>query len=1671
MLTNEGFSKENNYQNPYAGTIGIAALMAPVGAGGVYAYQSLQANLPISSESFGIKSPVGKLGHQAGDALRRTSAISKAKRKKAADDFAKKMVESKNVQGLLKQVQDQYAVIQSMLSSLDDPEAGISSTAALGFKQRLENAAQDLSKESDIKDTLVALFSEMYDNNNQALDVFRGRLREYKKVGSQLRTPTFQTTPSNPFVKIESNLTAKAKSRLGDIRNVLKRYSNFNENDIGVYQVTEDDGVVSQYLRVYAGSSKDGTRRLLTTVPLHLNIHNEQTERGYNVIRSGARATKYTSDRRLIDASRALSALQQYGSISEENLRKAGAILDIEDFYIDRFNQKFKGGSRIRSADKYNQEVTEVLTHEPRYASMPNELGSHLKRVTRLQSNTARFLGLEALPKEDRLKLLKAASASDEYDLGSGPDRLSEQNINGRMSMAVLMREGSAFNAMRTGFGSAFKLDRFTEPIVGRLEQVWNRSSEASVYLTSNKPLGRGGVFSSGATNSKASNILWDNELTGGANRGFLLDVGKGKLWRGLEGKGLAYSTAPDIAIRGITIPVADPTAHSSLSSELLNKVMAAEGAEVQLTREEIKKYKKFLAIGTGPENRFLPLDPRTQSISLRYQETTKSAGNQAIHLLATVTRVMDSQKIFSREFKGSVDQISGKKARNLLAGYGLSESELAENFGMNIDQAFLGSGEMYKKSLNSWFRQLGTSYAMVTGDNDFEASLNDEVLKLKQNKALGLGLLDSKNDNDLALATVATMRKLKERGVSAKTAGHVMALVYNRGLNNQDSWLKGNYDEMMLSGEAFNKLATSLWGNSINDFLTAASSGLVVTGGTYTQGQGVGDWGRARASIEPRFIEMLQQKLRTTGMSESKISSIITNIVSRKTGINNQIELVDELTEMMSSMKGLGTKKASATRHTVNSLIEAINSGGFNSLNEFLEKQEGGVLLSFSDNVNEERSNMLRNAAKKVIGSDEIYLSGKTAIDAMRGTFIKTTGNDLSIDIGNDYERILKAFGENLKEIGGRFNPTQEEIESGLIGFNENMTGLTAKSFQQLISGQIKGSAFLDSYAYDLDENTNLSTAQSVLVKNVMTKTKSQAVFVDTAGFLSQLEDFSGSNSKNHVAQTLERFFTGLEGDNIIGIGTITSRNPILSVGGVAATETFRDVKEVGLGAADPIFQEISNTEWGKKALSRFGDESVTNWSDVARSKNKKAKALLFRDFSKNLGSFAGTGGGKMYYPVKKSIVTFANGKSLGLDIGLAEPAGADMDGDKIGHYLLDRLSSQRLIRHNQAKDTAKLILQEHMKFNITKATYVDQAKVGLNNFARKMGRSLEDIAYQDALKEKASKEATGIVDDALNDIRRSVLNYGGDRGNSALALLDVLEEHTTIKGKKVPIYYPFAEQLASSVTQLIKTGNADAFNETINFIFQGSDLLNGAFEVSGISGDEGLAGNVTGIKINLQQDLELIRVATLQARESFSRGSLGATAKRIASMISYAGNDIAQRFNDLFWSDSSFQAGIVNSGRETGEQIFSNLNTIANQVGSFLDTSNRKAMGGLVLGVAGAMAAGAMISPGYSPEPIMMESEYSPEYTSDPMIDPSNISSANSSYDMMQRPLQPATTYMQKNNTYQMYSEANNSSSFSGILGYLGSAHQNSYSTIAVNDMRLPITSSYIDRLSGEY
>lgn len=348
---------------------GVASL-APLGLGVAMGLRSLKGNQAINASQILPHGRLGGIGRGLGQGLRAEATRRDALTNERLAALTERLMSGDAVQKMVSTTQEQNAVIQSLLSTLDDPTAGFDSQKVLTYKEKLLRIAEGLTDENQAKELLQDVIRTVMDGNETTKRRFGGYLREYQGVADQLAAPNFKFAASTVFNPIDSTeLSNTAQTRY---QRLVKMFGQGSDRFIQPVEVAAGRGQVGHYARIYSGSA-GGQGRFLRSVPLDISVGASpevtRVKFGEN-FQTGYRANKY-----VIDASKAYDILRRdgAGNVSMGSLRSGKAVVPLEDFYLNELGRRVQktssGGLHINDRMGFGSFMTETLQADSRLMS------------------------------------------------------------------------------------------------------------------------------------------------------------------------------------------------------------------------------------------------------------------------------------------------------------------------------------------------------------------------------------------------------------------------------------------------------------------------------------------------------------------------------------------------------------------------------------------------------------------------------------------------------------------------------------------------------------------------------------------------------------------------------------------------------------------------------------------------------------------------------------------------------------------------------------------------------------------------------------------------------------------------------------------------------------------------------------------------------------------------------------------------------------------------------------------------------------------------------------------------------------------------------------------------------------------------------------------------------
>jgi hypothetical protein len=362
----------------------------------------------------------------------------------------------------------------------------------------------------------------------------------------------------------------------------------------------------------------------------------------------------------------------------------------------------------------------------------------------------------------------------------------------------------------------------------------------------------------------------------------------------------------------------------------------------------------------------------------------------------------------------------------------------------------------------------------------------------------------------------------------------------------------------------------------------------------------------------------------------------------------------------------------------------------------------------------------------------------------------------------------------------------------------------------------------------------------------------------------------------------------------------------------------------------------------------------------------------------------------------------------------------------------------------------------------------------------------------YENAMKEIALNQSTGKLDVGLRPLQDAVLAFGPDgrEGAEARGMLGALTEQVLLKAKKHERYMPLAEELTGAADSLMK-GDGSSMRRFLKekiFLDTGYDTGDmtapGPITVKGGKRVQGVVSKLTAGMSHSGSTLDgVVDVLESAAGMAQKYGGADMTAGQLERGLN--GLNGMEVLGNLVGGDSMLGSSMRGY---RADRIQDAAGSASLSMGRIKDTMARMDLKGaapIAAGLLGsALAFGVMGDQGYAPTPIVAAGEMPSgrlnqavsqgSLFSNSQVGPSGdqMSHRQSNYDMMNTPINTPTTYMNAPNGYQVRGEVHSESGLGQMTSYLNRMGSGNFGgSILINDHRKPITSSYVDRLMGEY
>lgn len=1668
-----------NDGNPFGNLIRTAVGLTPLAGAGYVAFNKIRGNTALNPAiPFGVGTGnLTGVASELGKELKTSTGKSRAADLAKIDKVTKELMKADTVQKMFSSVEEQRVLIQSLLDTMSDPTSGLGQDVLLSYREKLLNLATNAPTSDELKDTVKAVMNAV---NTQGTDNARVRLaknlREYRKLGPNLVPPSQTLTAGKSYIDL-SFAGMKGQMDPSAYKAVRSRYKTLT-NALGqggasrVQLVGKNfDGAFQVYARVSSGN------RFIANVPLHLGGGTNSGLRA--AFLNEGMTTGYAVPAKFLSGQKLAAGL---GGDFNKAIGEAG--VNVEDFFLNRFTSSLKDmGGRIQLEDPsgyraWQRQFFEVL---PREAYSFNSSGhtNHLLRTMAQSQNFATVVGWEGIDKDTQKAVMTTLGASSGFDANAPGYQMLIRGLNNE----TIGRMGLGADSAISNINSVFGNNRLNLPVESRIEQVLGRQGQ---FVASNHMrMGKGNVFTAGAVSvgdlsasrMVGQNIEWANNLTGATNKAVVMVFDdKNPIYKTMEGSGAALYAGRDSVISYSQKPILDPKSSGQMSSKLLEHITGnyQPGQPFKVTQDMLKQHGNFLGFsGNGPQH--LRIDPRATGMEAVY-DVTSAGGKTNINLMLRTQRDMESWKSFSLSFKGMLQNVGGRKMIRTLNDLGLNKAT-RRRLNMPLRHTVVATPDMLKKGSGILEQQMAGAYAMVTGDSDYLNTIRKAGLNH------GQGLADPRLARTYGGVVDSLAAQLNKGAITAEDVGLVLSGAWHMGPKHEKFGLTEDLQKSVL-GKAF--------GKEYDNVLASIKKGVGLFPSTMTQGSGPGDYGLGRGSIEPRFLQMFQHRLKMMGFSSVDSAKIMADIYSRKMGGANSLKAASG---MMKFLESVGGAQGLATG--IDQLIGGVPEYGLGDLGkiasqdfaDFLAKHPKGFTLNLTSGADSVAKSAIAAGATDILKQGNIYFPGMEMTEAMRDTFIKNANGPDTV-VHGEWMRNAENFIKNIHGVSTQTIGADKAARSAIEGFVERGRRMAAGTIHDIHKGKIKGMQSMVVLPLALDSNVAFDNpAHHRYARNIMKRTRGQATFFDSTAFLSQLSDYMGSKgaNANSAARQAEMFFLSPEeafaakrAGKAKGLVQVGQRHPTGSMGNIFVSQVFMDPREVGQKNRylDKFLETDSGKGWAAKGIRRFKD---------VQGLSKGQRRAFFTQFVGALEGFAPEGGGLAYMPKGNAKVhlTGANKPFINVDIGFTSAAIGDYDGDTFMFTPVNTETGKKLLGRMGAKEMAEWQSANAM-YKVKTELFTEEAKAGLTRMAEEMkkygdkGLNVEDAIRQGLLKEQAAKEAVGSLDTRLTKLRLALVDMHVAKGSTevtdALNLLKVVQEHTTIKGKKLPLYMPFAENLTHAVDRIFESGDWGSFERVLKEdVFRGSQLVSGGISIDRSESGFGFFNRaVQQEQVSLDSMIGTMKQAV--SRSEVSGVSDAATSNWIVKGLASENPVEAERMMTLMISGKLQSTATLLSATEgagaTTKQALAKGQGVLQNIGNYVSGLDRKTtgivMGGMVLAAATMSMLG---SKGYGSSPLLMPGEIAGNDI-DKQISSGNLLGTPGRNYPTATPQMNGTMYMQGRSNYSVRGNLRNGGDIGNAVNYInGISGGNARGSVSIHDNRRPLTANYLDRLMGEY
>ena len=1679
----------------------------------------------LNPSNFG-QSRLGQIGQSVGVKLKQESE----RRQQGKANQARKLVESLDSPDLLRDLMDklenQAAALTALSSTLDDQSIDMDQATVMALKEDLVRITDSITNDVDAKSMMESMVKTILNTGKvETIERLERNMRTYNNLGDQLVTPKIDTSgffSTAPFTEFDKNVVGSmspmAAQNLNALEGILKQHGGSGKN-IQVVQMTGPRGQQAAgalYARIL-----DNKGRFFSLAPLDITAQGNRwsADAPLRLKMGEFGQTGYVAPRGFVPAKAIDTALQTGGFNNKmmfDNMRT------YEQFYSHTLSDVLEdaGGianvnARVKSG--LGSRLREVLVPDDRFTTIGSgPVTDIVNRGLAQQGAHVTIYGMEKLKKDRIDPLVVSMTRLDQFDVGVGQGSYFTAPVDGRRYSQVRLRANSPINFVRSGDvlfddqGARLPAARRGDVTVGGVVQ--DRNFPVQARLEQN--IGRIQGFVEKATAVGWGHLTTGSEMpagilsatqSGATNRFMLLSldaldsanevVDPSRLSKMFDTTGgQAYTAGTFTTEATFKKAVLDPKLHGKGSTPLLEDVFEA-AARGENIRFAAGKYSPL--IGVGPDrSAFLPTLPGTESYEIGLQHSATAYGKRQHYLAGAYRRVADKIKGFSTAHKGTIMSVEEEAFENVLStGFGLSSAEVQSRYNATTHQTVAAPSDMLKKAgANLGFQVISAFNFMGLGD---VSSFEERTAQMSRQQAAQFGLPFTYGGRVTSAALTILQEKIPEleaqgRSLDPKTLGAMLAGIHRYGSKTPGFGVSKDQLE-----EAIRQ---SLGGRADGIIDAVRKSKHTFMLDAIAMGPGHETYKGARGSVETRSFEQLQQLMRTAGMKEGDISDILFNVYKNKVGMDQHLALTETLVDVQRSMGGRQIRDAEKLPIiTYRDLAEA--NVDYDRVSDYMKTVDTGGFFDLGS-VTGKNADVIKQAADEVFGGTKVFMPGGDAMRQGAEFSIKSSlGATGTTKPSSPMRRLVDDMSNTLTNLATGGKLTREEAVKRLTAIKEGAVKLSSDVYTQLLSGKIRGSGTHTLQGISITERLDLTEFQHAQAQKAFYKQGGSASWLSSDAFLSQMSDYAGTESEG--AWKMRTFYTQMEAaGEQKGIMGFTTRHPILAMGNVDFGGVYRDPHEIG-ASRDRVWESFMQNEKMQSTVRNIESalhlrqNTITGFADIARfssdawmenkysdqavlgAKKRQVNQLtnqFFNQMYKNIEAYAGgKGGGAVFVGVDIADLHYGDQK-IAVDLGSATKAMGDFDGDAMSVVFFDQKAGSLITNGIQsAKNSSYRSMKT--KYAVSMQVFQAEAKASLNRHKEALEHSFRNVAEEDVLKEMKSQTSVGMVDVQLGRLRRAVLNAAGENmeiANQANSMLQVWQEHAVIKGKKLPVFMPFADRAARALDQLFSAGgSAEAFRHVLREDFFKESALWDGVEVKSLDGATELAKDasqhVKGMRVDMN---EIVAFMERAAQQSLLRKDhYGGTSNMMSR--SHMDQLASEALDGMIQRAQTARSGVLDGYRQgDGRGIETALQDAVEQVSERADLFGRKAVGPAAL-VAGAafVVSGVLSGSAVSRDPVPP-----PQMQMNPGYQNRNVFQApqqqagrgTDAPSMGDRTINRPRTYMERPNAYQVSGSTSDSATYQRMRQHT-SQRTGTSGSVEIIDHRHEITPSVIDRMMG--